>query len=105
MRLTELDLQEISEVRQLLVAEISPELTKEKARLLSVNKVTRIVERATKRVADYKSSQKMGRIRWIRFANELRWKLRDEGYSDEFVALVSEAVIAKSLTVTKKASS
>lgn len=101
--LTEADKCELLDVRRILTADISPESTKEKVRLLSVNKVTRIVERATKRIIEYKISQGMGRIRWAKFINELRWSLRDAGYSDEFVALISEAVIAKSVVMQKQA--
>ena len=99
--LTEADTEEIAEIRKVLIKEIPPERTKEKANLLSVNKVTRIVERATKKFLEYKNEQKIGRIRWLRLINELRWSLHNAGYSKEFVSLVAEAVIAKSIVKSK----
>lgn len=97
LRVSEADAVLIAEIRKMLRNEILPQQTKEKTGLLSVNKVTRIIERATKKVLDHKNEQKMGRIRWLNLINELRWSLHEEGYSKDFVALVSEAVIAKSV--------
>ena len=97
-RLTEADTLVIAETRKMLTKEIAPQSTKDKANLLSVNKVTRIVERAVKKIVEHKSAQQMGRIRWVRLLNEIRWSLHDAGYSNEFVSLVSEAIIAKSVT-------
>lgn len=95
--LTEEDTAEIVEIRKILIKEIPPERTTEKANLLSVNKVTRIIERAAKKIIEYKDKQKIGRIRWLKLINELRWSLQNAGYSKDFVSLVAEAVIAKSL--------
>lgn len=101
LTLTEADAAEIAEVEKILTKEVPPERTKEKANLLSVNKVTRIVERVAKKLIEYKYEQKIGRIRWLRLINELRWSLHNAGYSKDFVSLVAEAVIAKSIVKNK----
>jgi hypothetical protein len=59
----------------------------------SVNRMTRIVEEAAERAAQYQREQKLGWIARARFAHTFKWALLDAGYSAQFADVATEAVV------------
>lgn len=52
-----------------------------------------VIEAVFDDVERYQAQSRMGWIRKARFGNELKWRLKEVGYSDEFVNALSEGVV------------
>jgi hypothetical protein len=59
----------------------------------SQNRLTRILEDACKKTAEFQKSAKLGWIGKARLANAFKWRLKESGYSAAFVDLATEAVV------------
>lgn len=70
-----------------------PELDTRSDKRPSVNRLTRIIEDACNKAAEYKQSQDLGWIARSRLANKFKWGLKEKGYSDQFVDFATEAII------------
>jgi hypothetical protein len=61
----------------------------------SVNRLTRIVEDACKKAAEFQAEYKLGWLGKAKLANALKWQLSARGYRKEFVDLATEAVVVQ----------
>lgn len=52
-----------------------------------------VLEAVFNDVEEYQSKARMGLIRKARFGNELKWRLKEFGYSDEFVDAITEGIV------------
>lgn len=91
--LSEADKRIISELVGDMRREVPPTLTVTRMEALSVNKTSRIIERTLKKIKTYQENEKMGYWKKVRFSNAFQWKLKDQGYSKEFVSLVTESLV------------
>ena len=92
--LSALDRAKIDSVVKDFVKDIPPDLTKNSLHILSVNKTTRVIERLIKDFKEFDSSRKLGYFRRVIFFNDLNWKMREVGYSKNFVDLVLESLLS-----------
>jgi len=60
---------------------------------LTVNRITRLLERTCAKACEYRDQNGLGMFARAVFANKFKWALRDRGYSEEFVATAVEAVL------------
>lgn len=81
------------ELVQRLAKEIPAELVEKKRKLLSVNKVTRLLENSFQIATDYQMKHKIGFIRRAVLANTFKWELKGTGYPDDFVELATEGLV------------
>ncbi|MBI5333728.1 MAG: hypothetical protein HZB72_03930 [Burkholderiales bacterium] len=86
------DKQFAAELANQMARELAPKLLGEQKRVLSVNKVTKVVERACELAVAYQNEQKMGYLRRVMLANNFRWAAKDRGYGDDFVNLATESL-------------
>jgi hypothetical protein len=87
----------IAEFAKILAADVAkrypPELDKDPAKRPSVNRVTRIVEDAAQKAAEFRAANKLGWLGKARLGNSFRWELAQLGYHKEFVDVATEAVV------------
>jgi hypothetical protein len=91
--LTQTDIDQVEHLVADLKRHINPDLTANKTQALSVNKTTRVVERIIKSFQAYDETRKLSYFARVRFFHQLEWKLRDAGYSKEFVDLILESLL------------
>ena len=72
-----------------------PALDSQPGRRPSVNRLTRIIEEACERAAEFNATNKLGWFTKAVFGNSFRWELTELGYSKEFVDFATEAVIVQ----------
>lgn len=82
-----------------LIKEIPPNLIEKRLKLLSVNKVTKLLERVYKVAYEYQTTHRTGFIKRAVLANSFKWELKTHGYTDEFVEMATEGLI---VSLTKK---
>lgn len=70
-----------------------PALDQQVGKRPSVNRLTRIVEDACKKVTDFQAEHKLGWLGKASLGNSFRWELRDMGYQKDFVDFATEAVV------------
>jgi hypothetical protein len=78
-----------------LAVEIPPKMVDQHRKLLSVNKLTRVLERAYEEASDYQKKNGLGFIKRAIFANTFRWELKSSGYSEEFITMATEGLVVK----------
>lgn len=69
---------------------------------LSVNKISRALERVNQRVLDHHIKTPMGIIRKSVLANNFKWGLRGAGYNDAFVDMATQGVLMELAKSGKK---
>lgn len=60
---------------------------------LSVNKITRLLERVYREVGKHFQGKKMGVVRRSVFANAFKWSLREKGYPANFIDVATEGLV------------
>ena len=88
-----------------LAKEISPELMQNKRKLLSVNKITRLLEKTFTAASDYQKTNKMGWLKRTVFANAFQWELKKLNFPNDFVTMATEGLIIKLMKSSKPLSS
>lgn len=76
-----------------LAKALPPKLVDGSAKVLSVNKVTKILEGVYAKAACYRASSKLGFMRQAMFANTFRWQLTERGYPESFVKMATEGLV------------
>ena len=78
-----------------LTKELPPALMDERRKVLSVNKVTRQLEKTFEAAAAYQRENRIGFIRRAFLANGFRWELKNLGYPDDFVDVAVEGLVVE----------
>lgn len=76
-----------------LTKELPPALMVEHHKVLSVNKITRLLERNAAQAVNYQKERKFGYFRRVRLINSYKWSLKEVGYPDDFVDIAVESLI------------
>lgn len=76
-----------------------PSLDTAKARKISVNRVTKVLEDAMDKAAEFSHEKKLGMLGKAQLGNTFKWELKELGYSEKFVDVATEALI---IYVTRK---
>jgi hypothetical protein len=87
-----------------LAQELPPGLMERSSKALSVNKVTRLLERSYQAAAAYQTKRGMGFIRRAVLANSFKWNLRNKGYADDFVDMATEGLVVELSRTLRKSS-
>lgn len=72
---------------------VSSTLLRENRKALSVNKVTRVLEKAFLQASAYQAQQRMGFMRRSLFAHAFQWALKEHAYPSDFVAMATEGLV------------
>ncbi|RYF32311.1 MAG: hypothetical protein EOO21_07000 [Comamonadaceae bacterium] len=78
-----------------LTQELPPALMETRRKVLSVNKVTRQLERTFQAAAEYQREHRLGFIRRAFLANGFRWELKNSGYPDDFIDVAVEGLVVE----------
>ena len=81
------------ELASTIAAQVSAKLLREKSNALSVNKITRVLEKAFLQAGNYQAAQRMGFVRRSLFANAFQWALREQAYPQAFVVMATEGLL------------
>ena len=68
---------------------------------MSVNKITRMLERTYKDGIVYQRQHRLGMFRRAALANAFKWELKTRGYPDEFVDLATEGLVMELMKALK----
>jgi hypothetical protein len=91
------------ELAERLTKELPPAMMDKRRNVLSVNKVTRQLERTYEAAAAYQREHRIGFIRRAFMANGFRWELKNRGYPDDFVDVATEGLVVELSRALKKA--
>jgi hypothetical protein len=81
------------ELASTITAQVSVKLLHENRQALSVNKITRILEKAFLQASVYQAAQRMGFLRRSLFANAFQWALKEQAYPQDFVVMATEGLL------------
>lgn len=81
------------EIAQTIAAQVPVKLLHENRQALSVNKVTRVLEKAFLQASTYQATQRMGFVRRSLFANAFQWALKEQAYPQDFVVMATEGLL------------
>jgi len=87
------DKAQVSEIAGAIAAQISVKLLRENRQALSVNKITRVLEKAFMQASAYQAAQRMGFVRRSLFANAFQWALKEQAYPQDFVVMATEGLL------------
>lgn len=81
------------ELAEMVAKRYPPTLDKAPERRISANRISKVLEDALSRAADYNRSARLGVYRKARLANTFKWQLKELGYSDGFVEVATEGLL------------
>ena len=76
-----------------LVKELPPRLMEQHHKVLSVNKITRLLERNGQLAISYQQEHGLGVLKRAVLANAYKWQLKNSGYPDDFVDVATESLV------------
>lgn len=76
-----------------LQKDLPPMLMEKQRKVLSVNKVTRLLEKTYQVAQDYQKDKKIGFIKRAILANSFKWELKSLGYPDDFIDMATEGLV------------
>lgn len=82
-----------------LAQDVPPIQLSSSGKSVSVNRVTRLLERTFNAASQYQREQSMGILRRAMFANAFKWELKAVNYSDDFSRIATEGLV---VALTKK---
>jgi hypothetical protein len=88
-----LDKEFVAKLVKKLNDDVPPNLLGGGGKVLTVNRVTKLLERTFQAASSYQIEQRMGFIRRTVMVNNFKWALKEAGYSDEFVAAATEGLV------------
>ena len=68
-------------------------LLRENRQALSVNQITRVLEKTFLQASAYQAAQRMGFLRRSLFANAFQWALKEQSYPQDFVVMATEGLL------------
>lgn len=72
---------------------IPPALMEKQKKVISVNKITRLLENIYQIAKDHQRAQKMGFIKRAVLANSFKWELKNIGYPEDFIDMATEGLV------------
>lgn len=78
---------------QQLSKDLPPVLMSDRRKVLSVNKVTRLLDRTYQAASSYQQQHHMGFIKRAVLANSFKWELKHVKYPDDFVEMATEGLV------------
>lgn len=76
-----------------LVKDLPPILMKDKRQILSVNKITRLLEKTYAAAARHQQAHRLGMVKRAILANHFKWELKNKDYPDDFVNIATEGLV------------
>jgi hypothetical protein len=83
------------ELVERLAKDVPPAQMTADMRKLSVNRITRMLERTYQAAAAHKREHGLGVVKRAVLANTFKWGLKERGYPDEFVEMATEGLVVE----------
>ena len=81
------------ELAEMVAKRYPPTLDKAPERRISANRITKVLEDALDKAAEYNRSARLGVYKKAKLANTFKWELKELGYSDRFVEMATEGLV------------
>lgn len=78
-----------------LQKEIPPSLMAERRTALSVNRVSKLLERTYRSAAAYQQQHGIGFVRRAILANSFKWEMRSKAYPEDFIEVATEGLVVE----------
>lgn len=91
------------ELTERLTKELPPRLMEQHNKVLSVNKITRLLERTCQLAITFQSEHRLGFAKRAILANHFKWALKNRGYPEDFIKVATESLVV-ALSTKKVAS-
>lgn len=76
-----------------LQKDLPPTLMEKQRKVLSVNKVTQLLEKTYQVAQDYQKNNKIGFVKRAILANSFKWELKSLGYPEDFIDMATEGLV------------
>lgn len=85
-----------------LQEEVPPTLLGGGGKVMSVNRVTKILEKIFQSAEKYQGDESLGFIRRVVMLNSFKWELKAGGYSEDFIRLATEGLVMTLVKAARK---
>lgn len=92
----------IAKLVKRLREEIPPTLLGGDGKVMSVNRVTKTLEKIFLSAEKYQGDEKLGFLRRVMMLNTFKWELKTGGYSEEFIRLATEGLVMTLVKAARK---
>lgn len=82
-----------AELADQLAKDVSSDLMQKKRKALSVNKITRLLEKTYTRAKAFHDENRLGFIRRSIFVNAFQWELKNHNYPQDFTTMATEGLL------------
>ncbi|APW44480.1 hypothetical protein [Rhodoferax saidenbachensis] len=82
-----------AELAEQLARDVSPELMQKRRKALSVNKITRLLEKTYTKAQTFQQENSMGFFRRSIFVNAFQWELKSRNYPEDFSTMATEGLV------------
>jgi len=82
-----------NELAAAVAAQLSAAMLRDNRKALSVNKITRVLDKIFIRATAYQVEHRMGFLRRSLFANAFQWALKEHQYPKDFVVMATEGLV------------
>ena len=81
------------ELAQTVAKRYPPTLDTASERRVSASRITKVLEDALGKAADFARERKLGAYKKARLANTFKWELKELGYTERFVEVATEGLV------------
>jgi hypothetical protein len=81
------------DLAQTIAKRYPPALDAAPEKRISANRITKVLEDALNRAADFNRANRLGVYKKARLGNTFRWELKELGYSERFIEVATEGLI------------
>lgn len=78
-----------------LVKQLPAKTLTQQTKVLSVNRITKILEKVYQTASTKRDGRKLGFVKKAVLANNFKWGLKSSGYSQEFIDMATEGLIVE----------
>ncbi|HVC12211.1 MAG TPA: hypothetical protein VNE59_11280 [Burkholderiales bacterium] len=81
------------DLAQTIAKRYPPSLDATPEKRISANRITKVLEDALNRAAEFNRTHRLGVYKRARLGNTFRWELKELGYSEKFIEIATEGLI------------
>lgn len=81
------------DLAEMVAKRYPPTLDKAPERRISANRISKVLEDALSKAAEYNRGARLGVYKKARLANTFKWQLKELGYSDSFIEVATEGLV------------
>lgn len=86
---------------QQIVRDLPPSAMSQQRKVLSVNKITKLLERGYQLATVYQNEHRIGFVKRAVLVNDFKWGMKGKGYPDDFIDVATEGLVVALSKATK----